>query len=199
MDMMFESRTINAGWNESWYLGGTDTRSGMTNALQIAGARLACLSRNYTLTFVRTSVNIALAVPQQARRQRNVALTSFQGRGQLGTTTDNGDAPWSALKVRWITALPVCFSVRNQRGIPDKLWSDGGPANIPSLFNAPFRTYANQVTASGGQLRHAEVTNPATFTYHNVTDAILETLSRRATGRPSFLPRGRAPKRRTGP
>lgn len=196
MDMMFESRTISAGWNESWYLAGTDPQSGMTQALIIAGARLACLSRNYTLTFVRTSANLAQPTTGNPRRQRNVFLTFFNGRGQLGTLDDNGDTPWQALKVRWLTNISSNFAVKNMRGIPDKLWVQGGPANIAAVFNAPFRTYANAVIAQGGQLRHVSATLPKTFSYNTITGAVLENLSRRATGRPSFLPRGRRPKRR---
>lgn len=199
MDMVFEAERVSAGWTESWYLGGTDLNAGLAIADLVGRARLNCLARNFFLDFVRVTVNTALAVPQQARRQREVLIRSLQLRGYLGNTSESGDMPWAALKIRWRGANPKCFRVQNLRGIPDNLWTAGGPANLIAQFTPALTPYKQVVIQQNCQMRHAEVTNPATFSYTNVIAAEIENLSRRATGRPPFLPRGRRSKRPVQP
>ena len=198
-DMVFEAQKISAGWVESWNLATSDLQAARSTAVIVAEKRLTCLSRNYFIDFVRVTDNVSLAVPLQARRQRNVLIHSLQKRGLVGSTSDSGDMPWVALKIRWQSANTKCFRVQNLRGIPDNLWTAGGPVNLVAAFSPIILPYQQAVIAQQCQLRHAEVTNPKTFSYSNVVGLEIENLSRRATGRPPFLPRGRRSKKKTQP
>jgi len=194
--MFFVSRTINAGWTEDWFLSASDLDGAMASLQNIADERIKFLGRNYDLEWLRVTDNIPLAVPAPPRRQRSVLLDHFQKRGLLGTTADSGDTPWEALKVRFQSTDKHCFRVQNLRGVPDSLWSGGGPVNLKAAMGPYIQPYNTKLVVNGAQIRHVNNTSPKTFTYFNVSKAIIEDLSRRATGRPSFLPRGRRSKRR---
>ncbi len=196
----FEDEDDGLGWSEVWYLGLTDFTQAQTIAQNWAAVRSAILAPDVTITYARIVGNLPTTAAPRARQQRLATLTRLN---QLGTAQGAGgrfgDLPWTAVKLRWQSADNSVFRTQLIRGLPD-IWFDKGEDKTAS---AALRAWTGQalgaIAQNNMQIRHVQglPVKPDTRPYVYVAPASMtyEGYTRRATGRPFGLPRGRRPNR----
>lgn len=196
-DMVFEQTVLKTGWIETWYLDGSDLDIAIASGQRIATNRAALIASGVTITFVRCTQNVPFLVSTPPRRQRLMLLKDVNLPGSLGgPSSEQADVSWNAMKVRFESSTRGNFRVQNMRGIPDTLWQGTPVVNLRARMQDPLDRYVNRLISEGARIKH-RVANTTTVTFLSLQRAIIEGLTRRATGRPLYLSRGRRPKRPT--
>jgi hypothetical protein len=192
----FEDEDDGLGWSEVWYLGVSDFTAAQDIARSWAATRAQILAPDVQITYSRIVGNLPATAAPRARQQR---LATLQRINQLGTAQGAGgrfgDTPWQAVKLRWQSADQSVFRTQLVRGLPDA-WFDKGDDKVGS---AAVRAWTQAALAAIGantmQIRHVVglPVKPDTrpFAYVAPQTLTYEGYTRRATGRPFGLPRGR--------
>jgi len=188
----FQDDEQSLGWSENWFLTAADFNAAQTAANNIAQTRVQILASPLVLKYVRCSGNLAPTVPH-APRQRLANLTAPLLQGSYRPSTDFPDVAWTAAKMRWTNNDGTIFRVQLIRGISDEFWANGED----KIAQTQMKLWAKQMTATlvanQALIHHVVRGNPA-GTYVAMAKGFYEGLTRRATGRPSYLPRGRRSK-----
>jgi hypothetical protein len=196
----FEDEDDGLGWSEVWFLSTTGIDTGITIATQWAAQRVKILSPDVTITYARISANQPADNATRPRQQRQAALIRLNEIGAVnGAGGRQADTPWQAVKARWTGAVFTVFRTQLLRGLPDVWFDKGSDKTAQAAMSQWFPGALNFITANGMQIRHLNpVVPPATarvYSYVTPSTAFYEGYTRRATGRPFGLPRGRQPNR----
>lgn len=183
------------GWSEVHYAAGADFPSVQLAARQVANVRTQILASPCTLDFIRVSGNLAPTTPM-VRRQRLASLTAPALVGSA-TPKDSSfpDVAWTAVKVRLTNTDGTIFRIQLLRGVPDSFWSEGNDVQAGLAMRGFVKAYLGALQAANFQGHHIVRGNPAGI-YYSYGQCIFEGMTRRATGRPSYLPRGRRSKKK---
>jgi len=198
--LFFEDEDDGLGWSEVWYCGTSTIEQGLNSGADFAATRAKILSVDSSITYCRAVANLPADNGKRPRQTRNAGLQrlNIQGTAQAGGAR-SGDLPWTAIKVRWETADFSIFRTQLLRGLPD-VWFDQGNDKIGMAAMAQWLPVALGVLNKNNmQIRHLnQLVPPAlnrTYSYVAPARADYEGYTRRATGRPFGLPRGRRPNR----
>jgi len=197
MDMVFKQQSLSTGWVETWYLDTTDLDGAAASGVRIARDRAALLGFGVTLEFVRVSLNIPTVTPSGVRRQRLMLLRSVQIPGSFNPSVDTADVSWQALKIRWESTSRGSFRMQELRGIVDRAFSNNTVQNLRSIYQIPLDAFRDRLIAEGAKIKHLVRGTPPTNSFIGIQSAIIEGVTRRATGRPLYLYRGRRSKSMT--
>lgn len=198
----FEDEDDGLGWSEVWYLGTTDFTQAQTAAFNWAQQRALILSPDVTITYSRIVGNLPVNNAVRPRQQRLATLSRLDQVGaQNGAGGRQGDLPWTAAKMRWQSSDKTVFRTQLLRGLPD-IWFDKGSDKLAQASLTQWVPGALAIIgANTMQIRHLNpVVPPATsrvYSYVAPGSGTYEGYTRRATGRPFGLPRGRRSNRPT--
>jgi len=196
----FRDTSEGLGWSEVWYVEAANFDQAEESGSNIATTRARVLSQDCTIEYQRIIGNQPATTAVRPRQPRSATLQRLDQRGLVpGRNGENADLPWTAVKVRWAAADVSIFRTQLIRGVPDT-WFEGGSDKLGA---ANFKTWivvmTNQLRAMQARIRHTlPIVPPATFRvydFNSVARGTYEGYTRRATGRPFGLPRGRRPNR----
>lgn len=190
------------GWSEVWYLAGNDFSVALASGRAIANSRAKIMSPEITITYQRVTGNLPADDAPRAHQQRNSALERL---GIDGTNNPaggrNADLPWTCVKIRYNSANLAVFRVQLTRGLPDVFYDQGNDKVAAAQIANWLPGHLGVLVNNGAQIRHLNpIVPPATarvYQYINVASGQYEGYTRRATGRPFGLPRGRRSNRPT--
>lgn len=188
----FNDPSQSLGWSEVWYAAGADINSIQNAAQAVAATRVQILCSPLMLTYCRVSLNLAPTAPG-VRRQRLASLTAPLLEGSFRPSSDFSDVAWTAAKIRWANNDGTIFRIQLIRGISDECWQNGNDKLGQQFIRPWVKSYLKQLQAANFQLHHVVRGVPA-GSYIALGSGLYEGLTRRATGRPSYLPRGRRSK-----
>jgi len=191
---IFESRNQTAGWSEVWFLEADTLTEAQTKSLAIASKRVGSVSAGFSLNWIRCSQNAQPGVVGQ-RRQRLANLRRVDLDGSYpGTTSNDADTVWQAARVRFANDGETVFRVMQMRGLPDTSWSLGNDKILKAFFTQWLPGFVASLVGNSAEILHIirgnPVRNPVPISRGN-----FEEISKRDTGRPLFLYRGRRSKR----
>jgi hypothetical protein len=189
----FQDDAQSLGWSEVHYWSGDTILNAQAAAFKLAQARVGLLSIGIDLKYIRCSGNDQPGTAH-TYRQRLASLTAPLLRGSFSPATDSEDLAWSAMKIRITNNDGTIFRVQLVRGIPDVIWDLASDKVGRKKMEAPIARYIKALVDGHFQIRHLVRGNPAR-SYVPIAAGFYEGLTRRATGRPSYLPRGRRHKR----
>lgn len=189
----FQNDEQSLGWSEVYYCSAADIVAAQTASLRLAQERVKLLCSPIELKYSRVSGNDQPGTPG-THRQRLASLQSVLLTGSFSPTTDYPDVSWTAAKVRLQNADGTIFRVQLLRGLPDIFWDQGTDKLAKQNMKVFVKGWKAALVAGNFQIRHIIRGNPVR-SYIAIHDAQFEGLTRRATGRPSYLPRGRRSKR----
>jgi len=178
------------GFVENWYVLGTDVNSAMAKADQIAQQRVGILAAGLSLSYIRLSGNLPEGATSPPR-QRAAVLKRVDYNGSYKPSVDKADLVFVAAKVRYANNDGTVFRVQLMRGLSDELWSDGNDKIAQVAFKNFLPNFQQALQSNDFQIRHKNRAAPTVPIYTAINKAQYEALTRRATGRPLFLPRGR--------
>jgi len=187
---IFKSSFQSMGWSESWYVTATDKPTAHNASQSVAIRRLQALSNACTLVAIRTTGNIPPFTPN-VMRQRDVLISFLNWPGQYNETGVASALGFTAAKVRFMNTTNEAFTVRELRGLPDTSWSNNSDKIASSLIAMMLPALVLGMQTNNFGFRHINRGSPPTYTYLAIQSGFYEGLTRRATGRPSYLPRGR--------
>lgn len=191
---IFDCRNQTAGWSEVWYLDAANLDEAQTKSLAIAAKRVTAVSAGFVLNWIRASGNAQPGTPGTPR-QRNANLRRVQLDGSYpGTTSIDADTVWQAARIRFADATEQIFRVSLLRGLPDVDWSLGDDKILKAFFVQWLPGFSAILSANSAQIMHLVRGNPVR-TPTPISKAFFEVISKRDTGRPLFLYRGRRSKR----
>lgn len=184
------------GWSEVWYLNTNNFDDARTFGRNIAASRLRICSPEIQITFQRVTGNLPADTQARARQQRASTLERVSLNGTNNPAGGReADLPWTCVKIRYISAVPTVFRTQLTRGLPDVFYDKGEDKLAKAQVANWLPGHLGVLVASGAQVRHLNPpVPPATFrvySYQAVNSGQYEGYTRRATGRPFGLPRGR--------
>jgi len=188
--MMFQDFNQTLGWVENWYVAASGASTALSQATAVAQARCGILCSPNIISYIRISGNL----PENATsppRQRAALLSRVNLQGSYSPTTNSPDTAWQAAKIRFAESTGFVFRTQLMRGLSDDLWSAGTDKIAQARFNAFLPGFVAALVANNFLLRHKNRAAPSSPVYFPIASAQYEGLTRRATGRPLLLPRGR--------
>jgi hypothetical protein len=185
----FENDEQSLGWSEVNYFTGADILAAQTAGLALAQARVALLAGPIQLKYIRCSGNLP-PTTAHTYRQRLANLTAPLLVGSWSPGTDYPDVTWTAAKVRLTNNDGTIFRVQLLRGIPDIIWDQGTDKLGKVRVQTFMKSYVKALIANNFSIAHTIRGNP-NKNFVAIAAGFYEGLTRRATGRPSYLPRGR--------
>lgn len=187
---IFESRNQTAGWSEVWFLTADTLTEAQDKSLAIASKRTTSVSAGFSLNWIRCSQNAQPGVAGQ-RRQRLANLRRVDLDGSYpGTTNQDADTVWQAARVRFASAGETVFRTTLLRGLPDGSWSLGNDKILKAFFTQWLPGFVAILVANSVQILHIVRGNPVRELVP-ISRGNFEEISKRDTGRPLFLYRGR--------
>jgi len=198
----FTDHDTQLGWSESWFVTADNFDQANNQGRRLASSRIIIASPVIELTYMRVAGNQPDSTPHTIGQGRNATLQRMQMSGQAIAGADK-PADWTttAAKVRFSNQDRTVFVTRLFRGLPDAWWADGLDTLAQARINAWLQgDFLNALNLAAATIRHLNpVVPPATiriYQYTSITRGTYEGYTRRATGRPFNLPRGRKSKRR---
>ena len=198
--LFFRDEADGLGWSEVWYQEAANFDQAEQGNTNWANRRSTILARDIVIEYSRIIGNQPTTDAPRVRQQRSATLQKLSIQGSAaGAGGANSDLPWVAVKVRWAAADISIFRTQLLRGVPDNWFDNGqdklGSANVKQwillaqadLFKNAFRIRHKNPIVPPAVARVFAFEAPARGTYEGYT--------RRATGRPFGLPRGRRAKR----
>lgn len=190
---IFDAVDQTAGWQEVWYLDAGNLDEAQTKSLAIATKRVTAVSAGFNLEWIRCSANAQPPTPG-VFRQRNANLRRVSLNGSYpGTLTTDADTVWQAARCRFSDATEQIFRPVLMRGLPDTSWSQGNDKILKAFFTQWLPGFVATLVANSAQIMHLVRGNPLR-TPTPIARGFFEQISKRDTGRPLFLYRGRATK-----
>jgi len=195
----FRDTSDGLGWSEVWYNQSANFDQAQTAGTSLAARRVQLLAPDNILEYMRVIGNLPVDTQERPRQQRQATLTRLNLEGQAQVAPDDSDLPWTAVKVRWTAADPGIFRTQLLRGVPDS-WFDQGSDKLAAVKVANWiRGVLPTLALQQYAIRHLNpIVPPALFRVYSYTLPVTgqyEGYTRRATGRPFGLPRGRRPNR----
>jgi hypothetical protein len=182
-----------AGWSEVWYTDAANFDQAEDNGVQWAGKRAQILSSQFVIQAQRVTSNIQHTPGPKATRKATLKVLN-QGGNAVGGEPEKGDLPWSCVNVRWRAADVSIFRSQLLRGLPDD-WYAGNSDKIAKLKIDAWLPQAVRVLAIGVmRIRHKDPLSIGGFAYVAPASAQYIGYTKRDTGRPFGLLRGRQPK-----
>jgi len=185
----FQDDTQSLGWSEVHYAVGASQQAIQQAALSVAETRVQLLCGPIQLKYIRVTQNIPPSTVG-VRRQRLASLTAPLLVGSYTPGSDYPDVAWTAAKIRLSNADGTIFRVQLLRGSTDAQWDLGSDKKFKVFMTGWCKNYLAALNAANFQGHHIVRGNPA-GSYYAYGQCFYEGLTRRATGRPSYLPRGR--------
>lgn len=180
------------GWSEVHYLTGTDFTAALDSGEKIGKVRILLMPKQFRLEAVRASGNEQPGTPG-APRQRKAAVKFLNLDGsRSGDNTP--DTVWQSVIVRLSNTDGTVFRTQLLRGLSDEFWSNGDDQGAITALAAWLPKYQAVLVGANAAIRHLVRGNPVR-SFVSIQKAQFERLTRRATGRPSYQPRGRRPKK----
>jgi hypothetical protein len=196
----FRDSNDGLGWSEVWYCDAGNIDQAVSNASNVATTRARILSSDIILEWQRVVGNQPINKTPRPRQERAATLDRLDLQGSAGRgQAINSDLPWVAVKVRWAAGNVAIFRVQLLRGVPDS-WFEGGSDKVAKAnFQNWIPVMVRQLQLNTMRIRHVVgpkvVPDNRAFSFETLNNGTYEGYTRRATGRPFGLPRGRAPKR----
>jgi hypothetical protein len=196
----FRDQSEGLGWSEVWYIDAANFDAAESGAQNWANQRVKILSRDCLIEYQRIVGNQPANTAPRVRQQRSSTLQKLDLQGVApGAAGANADLPWTAVKVRWAAGDVSIFKTQLLRGVPDA-WFDNGTDKLGAASIKQWIVAAQGVLLGQGlRIRHTlPIVPPAigrVYTFEAVIRGTYEGYTRRATGRPFGLPRGRRPNR----
>jgi hypothetical protein len=192
----FRSTTSGLGWSEVWYVDAPDYNTAVSSMANIATRRCRVLANDVLIEYQRVIGNQPLTTQVRARQQRSAVLDKLDLQGIAGAGLRGvGDLSWVAVKMRWAASAVEIFRTQLLRGVPDD-WYDGGSDKVAKARLAEWApTMVQALRDNSARIRHVfgPPITPGIRDYHfeSPVNGTYEGYTRRATGRPFGLPRGR--------
>ena len=190
--MIFVDEVESLGWTETYYLNGNDLSKGLDDMATLATVRAQALSVRRSIGWVRTSSNVPNlpVIPPPPPRQRQACLRRVDIPGSYKAATGEPDTAWQAAKIRYSSTDCLVFRTFLMRGLDDSLWSNGDDKIAKAFFKQFLPKWVAALAALPCYILHKNRVGPA-INPVVIAKAEYEGMTRRATGRPLFLPRGR--------
>lgn len=185
-----------AGFSESWYVVASSKQIAHANALQVLPKRLQSISSGVIAVAQRTTGNVPPYTPD-VLRQRDVIIDFLGWPGSAGQSFGGEGLVFAAAKVRFSNNTIEAFSMRELRGLPNDAWQNNSDKVANTLTTQMLLSAVPLMQSLGFCFRHVQRGTPPTIAFIPVQQGQYESMTRRATGRPSYLPRGRRFAKRT--
>jgi hypothetical protein len=188
--MLFEALNQVSGWSEVYNITAADLNAALTSMNSLAQARCAILQSHFMITHVRVSNPVVAPTPGFIRGQRTATLQEVNLPGSFGVSTGAPDVVWTCAMVRWMDATKTVFRNQLFRGLDDSFWSSGDDKIAAANMVGFVATFTAALVAAGAVILHR--IRPML----NINPVVIQSgqyqkITRRATGRPFVLLRGR--------
>lgn len=187
--MVFQDEVEQQGWTETYYLPLTDINVALTQLESLATVRAQILSVRRSIGWIRASLNMPRVVPGP-RRQRAAGLRRIDLGGSYSAGTGSPDVVFLAAKVRYQDTTAQIFRTFLLRGLDDSLWNNGDDKQAKAAFKQFLPKWSAALNGVGVFIWHLDRTTGVKVPV-TIASAEYEGLTRRATGRALFIPRGR--------
>jgi hypothetical protein len=189
---IFQQNSLVTGWSETWYITAVDKPTAHNASIAVALKRIGYMVSECTLVAVRTSANIPpTTAPPNPHRQRDVLITFVNIPGQLSSSF-GAAVTWVAGVVRWSNASLEVFRTQLIRGLPGNAYDNDSDKIAASTCQSLIGNMLPTMMPNNFAILHRTPgSSPVVKVPVAVTAGIYERISRRATGRPFYLYRGR--------
>lgn len=187
--LFFNDPDYISGWTETYYGAGAGISSvTIASLMSLAQARAGLLDPSFQISFGRIGLLLPQFNPPPFQRRQRAAFLQLLEIPGASQVPGGGDLPQTAAVIRFTGVPATLFSIRMLRGVPDALWGFNNDTKARQVMQAFIPDFLIALTA-GGFGWFSNNRSMLTFTAFNL--AYYERMSKRATGRPSFLPVGR--------
>jgi hypothetical protein len=188
--LLFEDGVQSAGWSEVYYFDAGTLPNALAAMNLLAAQRTKILSREHTITHIRISNPVVPAAQGFIRGQRAATLVPIGLKGNAADAGEGPDVVWTGAMVRYMDNSQTIFRNQILRGVPDDWWSNGSDKVAKPAMNEFLPGWLRQLQAMTAYVLHFSRANnnknPTPITIANYMK-----MTRRATGRPFVLLRGR--------
>jgi len=192
----FRDQSEGLGWSEVWYVEAANFDQAEVSGNNIATTRSRLLSRDIIIEYQRIVGNQPSDNAPRARQPRAATLQRIDIQGGVpGANGANSDLPWVAVKVRWAASAVEKFRTQLLRGVPDGWFDLGSDKLAKAQIGTWIVPMIATLNANQARIRNLlPLVPPATariYQFNAPARGTYEGYTRRATGRPFGLPRGR--------
>jgi hypothetical protein len=187
---LFEAFDQAAGWSEVVYFQADTLPAALVAFQAMAQVRVQILASAFTMTHIRISNPVVPPGPGFIRGQRTATLYEVNYPGGYGGAAGSPDVVWTAAMVRMSDATQTIFRNVMFRGVDDGFWAGGNDKLARAAVTNWLAGYLAILKANAAVILHTQrglnVKQPAL-----IANAQYQKMTRRATGRPFVLLRGR--------
>lgn len=188
--MLFEAFDQVAGWSEVYNIQADTLPDAVTRLTALAQVRCVILQSLFTITHLRISNPVTPATPGFIRGQRVATLKEVNLPGSYGGVSSSPDVVWTCGMCRFTDATQTIFRNILFRGVADELWAGGNDKLAQAVFKNWLGQFIPALVNVGAVILH-RVRPGLNIIPALITQGQFMKMTRRATGRPFVLLRGR--------